>query len=55
MEQSKLEHKFVLWVTQVNRRPQPGVADPRAASNWLDEVKPIAKFETVRMLPSMLP
>jgi hypothetical protein len=54
MEQSKLEHKYVLWVTQVNRRPQPGVADPRAASNWLDEVKPIAKFETVRMLSSLL-
>ena len=46
-EQTKLEHRYVLWVTQVSKKFNTGSSDPKGHNNWQDEVKPIAKFETV--------
>lgn len=50
-EQTKLEHRYVLWVTQVNKKFNAAPSDRGSHNSWTDELKPIAKFETVRMAP----
>lgn len=52
-EQTMLEHKYVFWVTMFGgqKRQQPGVSEAGPAKNtWESETKPIAKFQTVRII-----